>query len=134
MTDSYGDCGARVKSQKDTYLRVYSCGAQTRFTKVGAQGNNQGLERLMATSSHARCFRRAGTTLGNRVVAIRCAANPEFTASSAALNPNGITLLRDVLVTAHWLCRLSRLSQGELSRDVFQQLFFILSSKCIDFR
>ena len=23
MTDSYGDCGARVKSPKGTYLRVY---------------------------------------------------------------------------------------------------------------
>ena len=23
MTDSYGDCGARVKSPKDTCLRVY---------------------------------------------------------------------------------------------------------------
>ncbi len=26
MTDSYGDCGARVKSPKDTYLRVYGSG------------------------------------------------------------------------------------------------------------
>ena len=49
-------------------------------------------------------------------------------------NPNGTTLLRDVLATAHWLCRLSRLFQGELSRDVFQQLFFNLSSKCMDIR
>ena len=92
MTDSYGDCGARVKSPKDTYLR------------------NQFTERCIdeLDGDHYKTF--------------------------VVNNPSGITLLRDVLVTAHWLCRLSRLSQGELSRDVFQQLFFILSSKCIDFR